>query len=240
MKDYARSFYKSTAWKKTQASYMVSKHYICERCKGVARIVHHKTYLTPENITDPHISLNWDNLEALCLQCHNKEHYDKEKLKNYTRGNVVEEGLKFNENGELMQTEVFIVWGSPASGKTTYVKNNMQPGDLIVDLDLIKQAISMCNKTSAPDNLFNIAKGIIEYIYTLVENRNTNCDNVWVIAGLPRKKERLDLADRLKAKLIHVDTSKNDCINRAYKDSERLDKNMQIRIINKWFEQYEK
>lgn len=37
--------------------------------------------------------------------------------------------------------EVIIVCGAPASGKTTYVKNNMTIGDLVIDLDAIRCAI---------------------------------------------------------------------------------------------------
>lgn len=36
--------------------------------------VHHKIRLTKENINEPSIALNFDNLEALCEQCHDKEH----------------------------------------------------------------------------------------------------------------------------------------------------------------------
>ena len=37
MKDYARSFYKQSM-KKTQAAYMSSKHYMCERCGDGKRL----------------------------------------------------------------------------------------------------------------------------------------------------------------------------------------------------------
>ena len=49
-KDYAKGFYSSKRWKDTQASYMISQHYICERCGNIARIVHHIKYITPMNI----------------------------------------------------------------------------------------------------------------------------------------------------------------------------------------------
>ena len=93
MKDYARSFYKSKAWKETRAAYMSSKHYICERCGGMAKICHHREYITPENINDPNITLNWSNLCALCMDCHAKEHSSAE---------VCAEGLSFNSKGELI------------------------------------------------------------------------------------------------------------------------------------------
>lgn len=77
--EFAEAFYKSTAWKRCRASYLKSVGCLCERCyaKGLivpAKIVHHKTYITPDNINDPSIVLDFNNLEALCQNCHNEEH----------------------------------------------------------------------------------------------------------------------------------------------------------------------
>ena len=79
VKEYAKSFYKSHAWKQTREEYARSVGYLCERClaKGVYRtgeIVHHKIYLTPDNISDTTISLSWDNLELVCRECHAELH----------------------------------------------------------------------------------------------------------------------------------------------------------------------
>jgi 5-methylcytosine-specific restriction endonuclease McrA len=93
-KDYAKSFYSSKAWKNTQAAYMESRNYVCERCGNAARIVHHIHYITPQNINDPDITLNWDNLCALCIDCHNAEHMGK--------GGACASGLRFNSDGELV------------------------------------------------------------------------------------------------------------------------------------------
>lgn len=75
MKDYAKAFYKSMAWKRTQEAYKASVGGLCERClergqytAGV--IVHHKIHITPENISDPSIALDWNNLELVCRDCH--------------------------------------------------------------------------------------------------------------------------------------------------------------------------
>lgn len=38
--------------------------------------------------------------------------------------------------------QVILVCGLPASGKTAYVRQNMVPRDMVVDLDAIMQAIS--------------------------------------------------------------------------------------------------
>lgn len=55
---------------------------LCERCKAQgkykpAEIVHHKTHLNAENVNDPRIAYGFENLEALCLDCHNAEHFGK-------------------------------------------------------------------------------------------------------------------------------------------------------------------
>ena len=81
MKPYAERFYKSSTWKNTAASYMKSRGYLCERClrRGIhkpAELVHHKTHLSPENIDTPEISLSWDNLEAVCRECHAELHHE--------------------------------------------------------------------------------------------------------------------------------------------------------------------
>lgn len=87
-------FYNSPAWKRTQRAFMLSKNHICERCGQPARIVHHKTYITPLNIYDPAVTLSWDNLEALCQDCHNREH---------SLSPATAEGVSFDENGDLVR-----------------------------------------------------------------------------------------------------------------------------------------
>lgn len=94
-KEYAKRFYASKAWRDTQKAYMESKNYICERCGRPAVIVHHKTYISPKNINDPNITLNWDNLEALCATCHQHEHMCK--------NTATAKGLAFDDQGNLVK-----------------------------------------------------------------------------------------------------------------------------------------
>ena len=79
-KDFAKSFYRSASWATCRDSYIAKCRGLCERClsRGLIRagkIVHHKVYLTPENIAIPGIALNHANLELLCQDCHNAEHH---------------------------------------------------------------------------------------------------------------------------------------------------------------------
>lgn len=73
-KEFARSFYNSGSWVKTRKSYFRSQHGLCERCQKPGEIVHHKIPITPKNINNVFITLNFDNLELLCRECHEKQH----------------------------------------------------------------------------------------------------------------------------------------------------------------------
>lgn len=79
MKPFAERFYKSKAWRTCRNSYYEKVGGLCEDCLSEGRftpaeIVHHLVELTPENIDDPIVSLNFANLRAVCRECHAKEH----------------------------------------------------------------------------------------------------------------------------------------------------------------------
>lgn len=96
-KDFAKGFYDSPAWRKTARAYKASKFGVCERCgRPYGRIVHHRVHITRENINNADVALNWDNLELLCIDCHNREHMGK-----YASAR---EGLEFNEFGYLIKS----------------------------------------------------------------------------------------------------------------------------------------
>ena len=77
------AFYVSWAWRKCRTAFAKSKGNLCERClaRGIINPgskeqpleAHHKIPLTAENINDPNITLNWNNMELLCKKCHDKE-----------------------------------------------------------------------------------------------------------------------------------------------------------------------
>ena len=76
-REFARYFYKSKTWIKCRAAYISYRQSVdgglCEICKDeVGYIVHHKTWITPKNINDPYVTLSHDNLQFVCLNCHNK------------------------------------------------------------------------------------------------------------------------------------------------------------------------
>lgn len=77
--EFAESFYKSKMWQHCRESYIKSVGGLCEDCysKGIIKsgsIVHHIKHISKENINDPSITLDWNNLRYVCRDCHAKEH----------------------------------------------------------------------------------------------------------------------------------------------------------------------
>ena len=104
-KDYIKrrnelgKFYKSSLWEKTRENALRRDKYLCVECGRPAEVVHHKIHLSLENVNDPSISLNLDNLISLCGKCHFAEHKGEHSM-----GRIVEESnpYTFDENGFLI------------------------------------------------------------------------------------------------------------------------------------------
>ena len=106
------SFYKSKVWEQVRKSYALSKYCICERCgqpvycdgiteyldkeHRVKGIVHHKEHLNATNVMNDNIAYGFDNLELLCLECHNSIHFGT---------GILREGYKFDEEGNLVSSK---------------------------------------------------------------------------------------------------------------------------------------
>lgn len=94
---FSKQFYSSAAWQSCRNEYMKCAHYLCEDCmkRGIyrpAKEVHHIEELTPENIYRPEVSLSFDNLVALCKECHKARHNQNNKGRRYM----------FGDNGEII------------------------------------------------------------------------------------------------------------------------------------------
>lgn len=105
-----KAFYQSKAWKDIRKYIWLKQNCLCARCNkavyvgGISKwlpkdkrligIVHHKEYLNDINIYDTNISLNEDNLEGICIDCHNKEHFEGT--------GVTKDDVMFDEQGNLI------------------------------------------------------------------------------------------------------------------------------------------
>jgi len=230
--DYAKRFYNSVQWKRARELYIKSQHYICEDCGGIACVVHHIITITPANINDPEITLGASNLKAVCKDCHADAHAGRTKLS----------GISFDENGNVIkQANVYLVCGSPASGKSTYVAANKTNNDLIVDLDYICAALM-----GEPDNMYldnepilSVALEVRTLLYNIIKARRGKWRKAFVITSIANVTEQKVIANELNAEIILIDTPLEECLKRLRNDQRRVKRvGLFEGLIHKWHREY--
>ena len=88
MRSVDSAFYRSKDWTACRAAYIKKVNGLCERCLAdghvvPGRFVHHKIYMDEQTIKKPELSLSFDNLECLCQDCHNREHFGEKKIERW-------------------------------------------------------------------------------------------------------------------------------------------------------------
>ena len=198
---------------------------VCAKCGGVFDISelrpHHKVELTLDNIDDVNVTLNPDNIEVLCHDCHNAAH----KRFGYAVG----------------AKRVYLVYGSPCAGKTAYVNSVATRNDLIVDLDKIHRAICICGLYDKPDATKRVAFNVRDYLLDEVRTATPRrkWQDAYIIGTYPDRIDRDMFVQDYGAELVHIDTSKEECVKRAYQDIERSSiRDAVIGWINAYWERY--
>lgn len=94
-KAWAIPFYASPQWKTARHEALVRDMFTCQRCGARAEEVHHLTELSPTNINDVNVTLNLDNLQSLCHECHTR-------ITKRIQDDCAE-GLMFDSEGQLVR-----------------------------------------------------------------------------------------------------------------------------------------
>ena len=99
-KDFSRTFYSSAEWEHAREAVLTRDAHLCQHCLAQGEItpavmVHHIIELTPENISDPSVATDPDNLVSLCDRCHKKAH-------GWIRKGATRQGLAFDSDGNLI------------------------------------------------------------------------------------------------------------------------------------------
>lgn len=151
------NFYKSKEWEALLEQLKLERvnsdgDIICEHChkpiiKKYDIIGHHKEELTEGNVNNYDISLNSNNIMLIHFRCHNQIH---------------------ERFGYEQPKKVYIVYGSPCSGKSTWVRENATKDDLILDIDSIWECVSACDKYHKPNrlkaNVFGIRDTMLDQV----------------------------------------------------------------------------
>lgn len=81
-------------------------NYLCVLCGKPAEEVHHIIHLSPKNIDDIEVTINPDNLQSLCKDCHFKQHKGEHgggRKKQEQNEAIVK--YQFDENGYIVEVK---------------------------------------------------------------------------------------------------------------------------------------
>lgn len=222
-----QAFYKSRRWEEFVKRLRLERStadglLLCEHCrkpifKAYDCIAHHVQELTPENVDDVQISLNPDNVVLVHFKCHNEIHQ------------------RFGYKRRLMQS-VYIVYGSPCAGKSTWVDSVAESSDIVLDVDRLWNAIraGRCGNYDKPAEIKSNVFGLRDTLLDMIRVRRGKWQNAYIIGGYPLQGERERLADTMNAnKIIFIDTPKDVCLKRA-----KLRDIDYSPFIEEWFSRY--
>lgn len=196
---------------------------LCEYCgQPITRaydcIGHHIEELNERNVNNAAIALNPENIMLVHHRCHNKIH---NKL----------------AYGESVR-RVYVVYGSPCSGKTSFVRDNMDVGDLIIDMDSIWSCVSGCDRYVKPPRLNSCAFIMRDTLLDMVRYRTGKWATAWVIGGYPLTGERERLIKSLGAREIFIDTTREECERRLIENPQGRNISDWLKYISDWWEKY--
>lgn len=180
---------------------------LCQHCgkpiiRKYDRIAHHVEHLTLGNVNDANIALNPANIIFVHHRCHNEIH----------------ERFGFGHPRVVRQKKVYVIHGSPCSGKSTYVQGVAGAGDIVLDMDAIWACISPASgdgHAAKDDRLRRNAFRLRDCMLDMIKTRFGEWNNAYIIGGYPLIAERERLGTIYGAELIHIDTPRDVCELRA-------------------------
>ena len=181
-------------------------------------IAHHKQPVTMQNVNDVSISLNPDNIMLVSHRSHNEIHA---------------------RYGFTMNKKIYYVYGAPCSGKSTFVQSVKGNSDLIIDIDLIWQALTGGAKYEKPDALKSCVFAVRDILLEKAKQRAGTWERCYIVEGGASKPERERRIAALGAEPIYIKSTRAECVNNLLNDVERLNVREQwIDYINKWFDTF--
>lgn len=192
-----------------------------EKNNSGAMVFHHKRpLLTVADANNAAISINPINIAILHWQCHNVVH------------------KRFTGQNTQPEQKVYLITGAPCSGKTTFARERMEEGDVIVDIDDIWQQISGQPRYTKPNNIKPLVFATRDAQEEQVRVRSGTWRNAFIIKSLPLAMDRKREAEKFGAEVITIDTPKEKCLERLRNNPQGRNVAEYEKFINNYFSMF--
>ena len=193
----------------------------CEHCgrpiiKDYDCIAHHIEPLTLDNVNNCDITLNPKNIMFVHFRCHNDIH---NRYGVYTR-------------------HVYLVYGCPLSGKSTYVKERADIHDLVIDIDKIYTCISNNPPYIKSGRLYDCMDSVQTALLDCIKYKRGKWVNAFIVGGYAFKGERERIATEYGAEEVFIDCDKETALNRLACCDDGRDIKEWEKYIDTWFLRY--
>lgn len=131
--------------------------------------------------------------------------------------------------------KVTVIYGAPCSGKSTFVKENAQAGDIIFDYDEIANAITY-DKPFRFNNeeLIDLILKMRSQLITNIKTGKIQNTNVWIITTFLTQELKQELIGT-DAKCIEMRATIEECRERLERDGDGRNKEETRKVIDKYY-----
>lgn len=110
-----------------------------------------------------------------------------------------------------------VVMGAPCSGKSTYVKEHAAPGDIVIDFDVLAQALGSPDPHDHSEAIRIVTIDMRRAAINSAVQQHTRGATVWIVDINPG--ERMGAYQRAGAEIVTMEASREELHRRA--DAER-------------------
>jgi 5-methylcytosine-specific restriction enzyme A len=218
------ALYNTDAWRKTRVAFL-ARNPLCNRCGEGALIVHH--IKTARDY--PELQHDFDNLEALCFACHQRETGEEIQTRRHSLGLPA---------GQRFTCKTTAIVGPPGAGKRALVVNSMGACDVVIDLDAIGATLTNGQPYDTNHALLPYLLDVRRYAVERLMRKPLEVACAWLIYGAPLLQQRQELRDAGADVVLLMPTLEQCYDSILFKETDvRTEK--RLSLVDAWFHAYE-
>ena len=127
---------------------------------------------------------------------------------------------------------VYVVTGPPAAGKSAWIRDHAQPGDITIDYDTLAQALSPDVASDPAEQPAHVTAVVMAARAAAIDEATEQADaDVYLVHSMPAR-QHLNRYRKYGFQIVTIDPGYNVCLDRAM--AERTPK--QVAQVRDWYE----